>query len=102
MEPVTEIEPTVSARDGGRLPLANPTSSLFRVVGTLVGLMLLLAFPEVVAELRPIDNAIQREAVAITDMFDDLKRYDTERTRETRTILSDYARSVIDDDWTAS
>ena len=81
--------------------LKDPTSNLFRVVGMLVALMLSLAFAEVVVELRAVENAIEREAVAISDTFYDLQVFDDEGTREIRTILLDYTRSVIEDEWPA-
>lgn len=81
--------------------LKDPTGSLFRVVGTLVSLMLSLAFAEVIVDMRKIENAIEREGVAIVDTFNDLYRYDIEATREIRSLLIDYTRAVIDDDWPA-
>jgi hypothetical protein len=63
--------------------------------------MLSLAFSEVIAELSTIRNAVQREAVAISDVFSYLELFDTERTREFRTILVEYTQAVIDDDWPA-
>jgi hypothetical protein len=81
--------------------LRDPTSSLFRVVGLLVSLMLALAFSEVIVELRTICKAIQRESVAIADTFEALKMFDIERTREIRTLLIEYTQAVIDDDWPA-
>jgi hypothetical protein len=81
--------------------LKDPTSSLFRVVGLLVSLMLSLAFSEVIAEVRVIRNAIGREAVAISDTFTNLKLFDIERTQAFRTTLVEYAQAVIDDDWPA-
>jgi len=81
--------------------LKDPTSSLFRVVGLLVSLMLSLAFSEVIANLSTIRNAIEREAAAISDTFEALKLFDIERTREIRTILIEYTQAVIDDDWPA-
>jgi hypothetical protein len=60
--------------------LKYPTGSLFCVVGTRVSLMLSLAFAEVIVDLRAIENAIEREAVAIVDTFNDLYRYDVEAT----------------------
>jgi len=81
--------------------LKDPTSSLFRVVGMLVALMLSLAFAEVVVELRAIENAIEREAVAILDTFNDLRQFDNKGTTEIRTILLDYTQAVIDDEWSA-
>jgi len=84
-----------------REDMKEPTNNLFRVVGTLVSLMLALAFSEVNLDFRTIRNAVQRETVAISDMFEVLKLFDSERTREHRTILVDYAQAVIDDDWPA-
>ena len=81
--------------------LKDPTSNLFRMVGLLVSLMLSLAFAEVIVEQRAIENAVEREAVGISDMFHNLQRFDIERTREIRTILVDYTQAVIDDDWPA-
>lgn len=81
--------------------LKDPIGNLFRVIGTLVSLMLSLAFADVVVEVRSIGNAIEREAVAIADTFNDLQRFDEERTREARRVLIDYTQAVIDDDWPA-
>jgi hypothetical protein len=81
--------------------LKDPTSSIFRSVGMLVALMLSLAFAEVIVELRAIENAIEREALAIVDTFYDLQQFDNEGTREIRNILLDYTQAVIDDDWPA-
>ena len=81
--------------------LKDPTSSLFRLVGLLVSLMLALAFSEVIIEMRTIRNAIQRETVAISDISATLKLFDIEKTQEIQTILIDYAQAVIDDDWPA-
>jgi hypothetical protein len=67
----------------------------------LVSLMLSLAFAEVIVELRAVENAIEREAVAISDTFQDLQRFGTERTRKSRAILIDYTQAVIEDDWPA-
>ena len=76
-------------------------NNIFRVVGTLVSLMLALAFSEVIVELRTIRNAVQREAVAISDTFEVLKLFDNEKTREIRTILVEYTQAVINHDWPA-
>ena len=83
------------------IDLKDPITSLFRLVGILVSLMLSLAFGEVIAEWMAIKNAIDREAVAISDTYYNLKYYDSEDTREMQAILTDYARALIDDDWQA-
>ena len=79
--------------------LKDPTSNLFRLVGLLVGLMLSLAFAEVVVELRAIENSIKREAVAVSDVYKDLQLYDVEETQEIRSLLISYTQSVIENDW---
>ena len=84
-----------------REDMKEPTNNLFRVVGMLFSLMLALAFSEVIVEQRTIRNAVLRETVAISDIFDVLKLFGNEGTREHRTILIDYAQAVIDDDWPA-
>jgi ABC-type multidrug transport system fused ATPase/permease subunit len=81
--------------------LKDPISSLLRVVGMIVGLMISLVFADVVGELKAIENAIEREAAAISDTFNDLQRFDIDSTREIRTNLIEYTQAVIDDDWPA-
>ncbi|MGI9521963.1 MAG: hypothetical protein ACR2PG_09980 [Hyphomicrobiaceae bacterium] len=81
--------------------IKDPTSSLFRVVGMLVSLMLSLAFAEVVVQLNTIKNALQREAIAISDTYSHLRLFDLERTREIRTSLLDYTKAIFEDDWPA-
>ena len=62
--------------------MKEPTNNLFRVVGMLFSLMLALAFSEVIVEQRTIRNAVLRETVAISDIFDVLKLFGNEGTRE--------------------
>lgn len=81
--------------------LKDPISSLFRLVGILVSLMLSLAFSEVIAERKAIRHAVDREAVAISDILMVLQLYDREGTREIQKILIDYTQALIDDDWPA-
>ncbi|MFX0199297.1 MAG: hypothetical protein ACFFCW_24500 [Candidatus Hodarchaeota archaeon] len=81
--------------------LKDPIGSLFRVIGILVSLMLSLAFAEIVVGIRTVENAIQRETVAIADTFNGLQRFDRNGTRQIRKVLADYARAVAEDDWPA-
>ncbi len=81
--------------------LKDPTGSLFRVVGMLVGLMLSLAFADVIIKVRAIEGAVGREVVAISDAYYDLRAFDPTATRETRALLIDYVESVIDHEWPA-
>ena len=84
-----------------REDVKEPTNNLFRVVGMLVSLMLALTFSEVITEQRTIRTAVQRETVAISDIFRVLKLFDTARTKEIRTNLINYSRAIIDDEWSA-
>ena len=81
--------------------LKEPINNLFRLVGILVSLMLSLAFGEVIVGWKAIKNSIDREAVAISDTYINLKYFDSEGTKEIQAILIDYAQAVIDDDWPA-
>jgi len=83
------------------IELKDPINGLFRMVSILVSLMLSLAFGEVITEWQAIKNAIDREAVAISDTYVNLEYFDSEGTREIRAVLIDYAQAVIDDDWPA-
>jgi hypothetical protein len=81
--------------------LKEPINNLFRLVGILVSLMLSLSFGEVIAGWHAIKDAIDREAVAISDTYTNLKYFDSEGTRGIRAVLIDCAQAVIDDDWPA-
>jgi hypothetical protein len=79
--------------------LKDEIGGLFRVVGTLLSLMLSLAFGDVIFELVQIKSAVEREVVAISDVYKDLELFDLEGTRKIRSNLIDYAQAIIDDDW---
>ena len=76
--------------------LINPITSLFRMVGILVSLMLSLAFGEVIGEWKATKNAIDREAVAISDIYLGMRFYDVEGTREIQQAIIDYIQAIID------
>ena len=84
-----------------KFDLKDPITSLTRMVGILVSLLLSLTFGEVITEWQAIENAIDREAVAISDTYINLKYFDFEATREIRAVLIDYTQAIIDDDWPA-
>jgi hypothetical protein len=81
--------------------LKDEIGGLFRVVGMLVSLMLSLAFGEVIVELVQSKNAVEREVIAIKDVYKDLEMFDIESTRQIRATLIDYTQAVIEDDWPA-
>lgn len=81
--------------------LGDATRTLFLAVGLLVGLFLSLTFSEVVIELNTIERAVEREAVAISDVYHGLERFGAEPTRSIREDLIVYTQAVIDKDWPA-
>ena len=84
-----------------RYELKDSIVSLFRMVGILVSLMLSLGFNEVMAEWKAIRNAIDREAVAISDVYVAMHLYDAEEAREVQKVVIDYIQAIVDDDWPA-
>lgn len=81
--------------------ILEPISSLFRVLGMLVSLMLSLAFAEVVVDINTIESAIERETAAIADIYHDLGFYGTGEALAIRPLLLVYAEAVVVDDWPA-
>ncbi len=81
--------------------LRDPITSLFRMVGILVSLMLSLAFSEVISEWKAIKHAIEREAVAISDIYLTMRLYDNKGTQEIQKLVIDYTQAIVDDDWPA-
>jgi hypothetical protein len=61
--------------------------------------MLSLSFAEVLTEYRAVADAVEREVATISDLYDDLRRYDAEVTSEARAELIAYSQSVIQDEW---
>jgi hypothetical protein len=74
---------------------------LFRVIGILVSLFLSLTFADVVLELNQIEVSIEREAVMIDDIHQDLGRYNSNRALRAQALLEDYIEAVINHDWPA-
>ena len=81
--------------------LRDPVTSLFRIVGILVSLMLSLAFGEVISEWKATTHAIEREAVAISDIYHGMRFFDVEATRDIQQTIVHYTQAIIDDDWPA-
>ena len=79
--------------------LKDGVSDLFRVLGTLVGLMLSLSFSDVLIEYRAVADAVEREVMTISDLHADLHRFDGPATREARANLVAYTESIIRDEW---
>ena len=60
-----------------------------------------MSFAGVIGKHGEIETSIDREAVAISDTFHNLRHFDKEATVEIRAMLLDYTQAVIDDDWPA-
>ena len=81
--------------------IKDATDNLFRVVGWLFTLLLSLTFTDVVSELAVTETAVENEAAALVDVHHNLRRFGLEETLQIRSLLVDYTRAVIDDDWPA-
>ena len=86
---------------GGADGLRDAATNVGRVVGTLMSLLLALAFGYDIAHWRTIGDAVDHEAVAVSGAFSGLRLYDAEATEDLRQTLIDYTASVIEDDWPA-
>jgi hypothetical protein len=80
---------------------AEATNSLFRVVGILLSLFLSLTFADVILEMNAIETAIEKEAVSLLDIHNDLRRFGDEETRDIQRVLVAYTRAILEDDWPA-
>jgi len=74
--------------------------TLFVVVGVFTGLMLSLAFTEGLSDWRSIQDSVKEEAIAISDTFEVLNRFE-QSTDGARSALLEYTEAVIEDDWEA-
>lgn len=75
-------------------------SVIFRV-SALHGLILALVFAQELVDYNQLQSNIVREATAIADIYNDIRRYETEVDQTVQSALSDYVRVVIDEEWDA-
>jgi phage shock protein PspC (stress-responsive transcriptional regulator) len=81
--------------------LIEPAVNLFRTIAVFISLLLSISFANVAGQKGAVENAMEREAAAISEAFHTLRFFDNEGTLETRAKLVEYTKSVIDDDWPA-
>ncbi|MCB5199307.1 hypothetical protein LGQ03_08640 [Loktanella sp. TSTF-M6] len=68
-------------------------------VATLHGLILALVFAQELSDYSDIRADLVREATAIADIFNDIRRYETPQMQEVQTMLADYLRHAISTEW---
>ncbi len=90
-----------SRNDNAMKQLEGATGNLLRVVGWIFALLLSLAFTNVMTESILVETAIESEAAVISEVHQDLRRFDLDETDEIRTLLVDYTQAVINEDWPA-
>lgn len=73
-------------------------SVIFRV-SALHGLILALVFAQELVDYNQLQSNLVREATAIADIYNDIRRYDTEAERTVQSALSDYVRTVVNEEW---
>lgn len=79
--------------------LQDATRTVFLAVNLILGLFLSLSLNSVVDELRQIQDDVQREAVAISDVYNGLGIFDTASAGEIQLLLIEYTKALIVEDW---
>jgi len=79
--------------------LGDATRTMFLAVNLLFGLFLSLTLTDVVSDLSDIRDAVEREAVAISDVYNGLGRFDTDDAAQVQTRLIEYTETLIEEDW---
>lgn len=82
---------------------ANETETLagsviFRV-SALHGLILALVFAQELVDYNQLQTNLVREATAIADIYNDVRRYGTKAQGTVQSALSEYVRTVVDEEW---
>ncbi|MGI3184110.1 hypothetical protein [Nioella aestuarii] len=73
-------------------------SVIFRV-SALHGLILALVFAQELVAYDQLQTNLVREATAIADIYNDIRRYDTDVEEDVQAALSAYVRVVIEEEW---
>jgi len=79
----------------------NLAMQLFRVVGTLLVLLLSLTFADVRIETGAIRNSVDVEAGLLGDTFKNLDTFDSAEAEAITAQLVEYIDAVIEDEWEA-
>lgn len=73
-------------------------SVIFRV-SALHGLILALVFAQELVDYNQLQTNLVREATAIADIYNDIRRYGTEAEAPVQAALSAYVRVVVEQEW---
>jgi hypothetical protein len=82
--------------DDGTKDLAG--SVIFRV-SSLHGLILALVFAQELLDYNVLRTSVVREATAVADIYNDIRRYGADTEAEVQRALADYTREVVDAEW---
>ncbi len=80
---------------------SNLALQLFRVVATLLSLLLSLTFADVRLETSAIRDSVDAEAGLLSDTFKNLDVFDSAKAETIRAQLVEYIDAVIEDEWEA-
>jgi hypothetical protein len=94
---------------GARIAVGQSTSSegkdlainLFRVIATLLVLLLSLTFADVRIEIGAIRSSVQAETALLADIYKDLSIFDSSEANAIQVQLVEYVDAVIVDEWDA-
>jgi hypothetical protein len=79
--------------------LEDATRTVFLAVNLILGLFLSLSLNSVVDDLSNIKHEVEREAVAISDVYNGLGFFDTARASDMQLLVIEYTKTLIVEDW---
>lgn len=74
---------------------------LFRVIATLLSLLLSMTFADVRSETEAVRNSVRTETAQLSDIYKDLTTFGTSEAEAVRTQLVEYIDAVIGEEWDA-
>ena len=77
----------------------NVAFAVITRIGVLHALILALIFVQETDNYLSVSKSIVKEAGAIADVYYDLQRYDKPGTEPIQSLLADYVRTVVDEEW---
>ena len=75
--------------------------NMFRIIATLLSLLLSLTFADVRVEIGMVRNSVETEAGQLADIYKDLNAFESVEANAVSVELLDYVDAVIDDEWQA-
>lgn len=89
---------------GGRAPskeVSDGASEAFKAIISFIVFLLAFSLVQVQGQLRSVEEVVAKEANTLNAMDRALLRFGADGTLALRTVLRDYARTIVQDEWPA-